>query len=231
MKAILLTRRKAIGLVAASMCSPAFVVGMIGVTPFAAAAVSIPPEFLRQLTRAKLTLDTSKLHDFDPARVLPNSHFAYDLGAKHSRTAFELRYALRDVAPMEREINSKRRAPRSAQSIVLPFETVLPSFAETGVMNMSQPLPQGPAMTEPKPFDADAVRAEFGADWGFVCRFTPRSTFAKYPAGGAVVIYRHDVRTLAYIVQLYGTDEGGKMPDDTFELYRRTFYALRFEGS
>ena len=66
----------------------------------------------------------------------------------------------------------------------------------------------------PRDFDPDAVRAEFGANWGMTCAFIPRPTFAKHPNGRYVAIYRHDVRTFAYMIYLYEAKAEGGMTEE-----------------
>jgi len=223
------TRRDAIGWVTASVCAP--VIGL-GTVPFAAAAVSVPSGFRKTLEHARMALDTSTLQDFDPARVLPNPDFEYDLAVKHAGSKFEIRYAVQDLGPIQKEMDKKSQeaeADGDPQTVAVPFGDSYTTFAETAVMNMSLKTPQGPVMSPPNEFNPDSVRNEFGADWGFNCWFQPSPTFANYTDGIAVAIYRDDVRTLAFMVYLYQAKEQGGMADDDHALLERTFYALRFE--
>ena len=72
MKLVVPTRRQTIGWAAALIGAPLTAAWRV---PFAAAAVSVPSEFRGKLKRAKLGLDTSKLHDFDSGAGAAQSAF------------------------------------------------------------------------------------------------------------------------------------------------------------
>ena len=56
--------------------------------------------------------------------MLPNPHFEYDVGVRHNRVNFEIRYTVRNVAHIEKSINELRGKPGT---VVIPFESFIHS--------------------------------------------------------------------------------------------------------
>lgn len=221
------TRRDALIGLSLAIFTPVLSAAMPGE---AAAQVTLPAAFAKSLLRSKLVMDTSRLADFAIARVLPNPHFEYDFAIRHNTARFEVRYAVRDLTSIEKDIEkSKREVGRNPMNVVVPFENLLPDMAELPIMNMSVQSREGPRMGTPRMFAPEAVSREFGANTGFSCRFSPRSTFANFPDGIVTVIYRHDVRTMVHMIYLYEAEPQGGMPEAVQKIWRDIYYVLRFQ--
>ena len=73
-----------------------------------------------------------------------------------------------------------------------------------------------------KPFPMDSVRKEFGAHWGGVVLFEPKSTFAKQKQALAVIVFRQG-RGAAMFMGLYDTHTQALQNE-----WMRAFHSLRF---
>lgn len=157
-----------------------------------------------------------------------NDDIAYDYALRRKKGAFEVR--LQFSADAETPERAAERAACDAQNRKEPgtcrmadLEAPSSVWGEVMAANMNDGSP-----VEFFPFPADGVKAEFGADWGFVStpiELDPRRSFNKgYKFGQVVVLHRRGVGKLYRIVLT-----------DAFETLRSVdrgiFYHARFEGA
>jgi hypothetical protein len=216
---LIATRRTALGWAAATIGN---IIASSAISPLVFAKeilsndfrVILPKDFRVRMTRARVFLNTNLLHDFEPAPVIANHHLEYHAAFKHRDGSVEIRYAITDMKWLEEDIEKAKKSPQPGQTI-LPLSDAVQSFSQTTIANIADQRVDGPSVRPPTPFKPSSVRSEFGADFGFACRFRPRSTFSSSLDGNAIVL-------------LYRAKEDGTATSEFAEIYERTFYALRF---
>lgn len=142
--------------------------------------------------------------DYERTEPKKNDDIAYQFVMRHKKAAVEVRLQF---------------AARAEQSVAAPSMV----WGQVLAMNMNEGY-----KVRFTAFPPDAVKTEFGADWGFVSEpivLDPRRGFNKgFTLGMVVVLHRRGVGDLARIL----------LADD-FEhlrtLDRRSFYNARFEGA
>lgn len=191
-----------------------------------ATGVELTKKFAAELTESELVFDPTVFGEFAVARVLPNPHFDYEFALKHRNLPFEVRFATRHL-PADTVIHPRPQSPsKQRNSINVHVPTDVEIYVITSIMNMVPKGDKGLVMADPEPFDTDAVKAEFNADWGATSRIVPDPTFAKYESGLVNVIYRDKNKVLGYFIFLYNGEMSGQM-QSTLE---KVFYAMRFRN-
>jgi hypothetical protein len=174
----------------------------------ASAAVTLPKDFAGEIERAGLVFNTNVFREFEVARLLSNRHFEYSLALRHQRLPFEARYATRYLPPAKG----------------IRQDALLEAYVSSSIMNMARKGSSGPVMEGPRAFDSNAVRNEFGADWGVTSMIATEPTFSKYDSGLVNVIYLQKKEALGYSIYLFN----GKPSDEIMQVIDKIFHAMQF---
>lgn len=173
------------------------------------AVIDVPPGFARSEPRV-------------------NKDIAYDFAMRHQKAAFEVRlqFAAQREDPeraRERKECSEQNRAQAGSCFMADLDAPSPAWIQVMAANMNSGEP-----VRVIPFPADGVRAEFGADWGFVTEpivLDGRRDFnAGYKFGQVVVLHRSGVGKL-YRILLAGSFE------ELRDLDKGIFYNARFEGA
>jgi hypothetical protein len=172
------------------------------------AAVTLPKDFASEIERGGLVFNVNVFREFNAARMIPNPHFEYSFALRHKRLPFEARYTTRYLS-----------APKGINQ-----DAMLEAYVSSSIMNMARKESSGPVMEGPRPFNSNAVRNEFGADWGVTSMIVPEPTFSKYNSGLVNVIYLKEKDVLGYSIYLFNTPSS----DEIMGIIKEIFHAMRF---
>jgi hypothetical protein len=194
-------------------------VGLFGVLLFAlplawlpasleAADVEVGDKFANKLDQSELTFDPNRFAEFSTVPVERNIQFAYDYALKHKTLPVEVRFAIHRL-PAEMSFNVARM------------------YVLTSIVNMAAKKKQmGSGILISKDFPADAVKAEFNADWGMTATIVPDSSFANYERGQVNVVFREKNKALGFCVFLFNNEAA----DEVLRLIPHLLYAMRFKS-
>ena len=173
----------------------------------------LPKEFADALHRAGMTFTVPD--SLQPTAVIANHSANYQYAIKYPGRNFEIRYAVKptdslwaafnQLGPLS--LNERRTNPDS--TYISAFQTVIINCAHGGI----------PRITD---FEAAAVKAEFGADWGGTVIIQPRKEFAQEYKYCMIVAIHKNKAGYAFIYYLSDKDEGFN------DLVLPVFHALKF---
>lgn len=153
---------------------------------------------------------------FAPVPAIPNEVWAYHHAVQSLSRNLEIRYRI-DSLP---GIAAERARARQGMTVLASVDhnRIYRANAAATLFNLSD--------SQDRPFNqfpADAVRAEFGADWGAIVDFTlpQHGCGDEYRVGVLIALHRDD-RADAYILGLM------REPGVEFDLLQRNFCALTF---
>jgi len=151
---------------------------------------------------------------YKPIQVTKNPHWQYLYSVKSSTYPLEIRYgAAPGVLPALKAACGKELFCQKAPS----------DKSVRGILKASvAALAKGGVAKRIKPFPMDSVRKEFGAHWGGVVLFEPKSTFAKQKQALAVIVFRQG-RGAAMFMGLYDNHTQALENE-----WMRAFHSLRF---
>ena len=153
---------------------------------------------------------------FAPVAVVPDQIWAYHHAVLSPSHNLEIRYRIDSLARLAAELAQLQRG--MTESVSVDINAMHRTNAAATLFNLS-----GGRDRSFNPFPADAVRAEFDADWGAIADFMlPRgSSNGEYRVGLMIVLHKDDCAD-AYILGLL------REPGVEFDLLQQNFYSLRF---
>ncbi|RTQ47879.1 hypothetical protein EJV47_18340 [Hymenobacter gummosus] len=131
------------------------------------AATPLPASFQKGLTEAGMAYTAPASWKAVPVR--PNGDMNYEYALKHPTRKFEVRYAIRPLAGLLREY----AAAKKKGEVMVDPNNFHEGTLQAMLLNIS-----GGQDAPVQEFDAQAVRQEFGADWGATSLLTPSPSFA-----------------------------------------------------
>ncbi|MBI5596251.1 MAG: hypothetical protein HY928_09220 [Elusimicrobia bacterium] len=165
---------------------------------------------------------------FERVQPKKNRDIAYQFAMRHSNAAFEVRlqFAAQREDPeraRERKECVEQNRAQAGSCFMADLDAPSPAWIQAMAANMNAGEP-----VQIFPFPADGVKAEFGADWGFVSEpivLDLRRDFnTGYKFGQVVLLHRGGVGKL-YRIILAGSFE------ELRDLDKGIFYNVRFEGA
>ncbi|MSQ50337.1 MAG: hypothetical protein EXR28_00470 [Betaproteobacteria bacterium] len=173
------------------------------------------PEEIELLSRETGMVFTQP-EGFTPIAVTLNEVWAYHHAVLSPSCNLEIRYRI-DSLP---RLAAQRAGLQQGMTLVASVETneIYRANAAATLFNLS-----GGQDRPFNPFPAEAVRAEFGADWGAIADFLlpQRNPDDGYRVGLLIALHR-DNRADAYVLGLM------RKPGVEFDLLRKNFYSLTF---
>ncbi len=139
---------------------------------------TLPAGFTQLLVRAKL--EFIRPEGMAPTPCVDNVQMNYEYALKLPEHNFEVRYAIR---PMDSLLVDFEDRVKEGSTMVDPNKLSVSLFQAT-LLNIGLGGPASGELPDISYFDKDAVREEFGADWGAVAFVQPGPEF-----GGATFKY------------------------------------------
>lgn len=176
--------------------------------------LSLPADFEQLLQETGMRF--AHPDGFTPVPVMPNQGWAYHHAVQSPSRGLEIRYRIDSLPRLAAERVQARQGMAVLASVDLNqihlANTVATLFNLSG--GQDRPL---------SAFPAEAVRAEFGADWGAIADFVlPEHVFGdEYRIGVLIALHRDDCAD-AYVLGLLCT------PGADFAVLQQNFYALTF---
>ena len=157
--------------------------------------------------------------DFEETPVKENGDLRYDYAIKYKKDTLEVRYSVFSIKPLLKQYKESLNNPN--ESLMDPNKYHNSMFM-ANILNVSQAGMQN--MPETSSFPADAVKKEFGADYGATTFFKANSEFSEgYDFCLMLVIHKKDVADV-YISFL------GKNPEKLVKQMSLAFSSLKFKN-
>jgi len=138
------------------------------------------------LQRARLTFVAPE--NYTQTEPMENYQMNWEFAFKHPKKKFEVRYAIRPLDEMVKEYEEFQKNKKEGDVMIDPNEVSKTLFITT-LMNISN----GNILSSVV-FDADAVKAEFNADWGATAFLETNETFGKgYKYCCAMMIHKDNI--------------------------------------
>jgi hypothetical protein len=175
--------------------------------------LSLPAEFEQLLQETGMRF--AQPHGFTPVSVVPGG-WVYHHAVQSPSGNLEIRYRIDSLPRLATERAHAQRGMTVLASVDL--NQIYGANAMATLFNLS-----GGQERPLSAFPVEAVRAEFGADWGAISDFLlPQESFGgEYRVGVLIALHRDD-RADAYVLGLLRT------PGVEFDLLQQNFYALTF---
>lgn len=176
--------------------------------------MSLPADF--KLLLQKTGMRFTQPDGFAPVPVIPDQVWAYHYAVLSPSRNLEIRYRIDSLPRLAAERAQMQRGMTELVSV--DINQIYRTSAAATLFNLSggqdRPL---------NPFPAEAVRAEFGADWGAIADFMlpQRSSSDEYRVGVLIALHLDD-RADAYVLGLL------REPGVEFDLLQQNFYSLIF---
>jgi hypothetical protein len=153
---------------------------------------------------------------FTPVAVLPDQVWTYHHAVLSPSRNLEIRYRIDSFPRLAAEQVQLQRG--MTEWISVDINAIHHTNAAATLFNLS-----GGQNLLLNPFPAEAVHAEFGADWGAIADFVlPQlGSNGEYRVGALIALHRDD-RADAYVLGLL------RAPGVEFDLLQKNFYALTF---
>jgi hypothetical protein len=154
---------------------------------------------------------------FAPAPVIPDQGWAYHHAVLSPSGNLEIRYRIDSLPRLAAEM-AQMRQDMSEWVGVNNINQIYRANAAATLFNLS-----GGQDLQFSPFPVEAVRAEFGADWGAIADFMrpQRNPDDGYRCGALIVLHLDD-RADAYMLGLL------REPGVEFDLLMKNIYSLAF---
>lgn len=175
------------------------------------AAVPLPTDFYAALSEGGMEFRLPA--GFEAVPVRENPHLAYQYAIRSMDGTLEVRYRVYPLEPFFDDYDAC--VHRDGCSMVHPDDLGRGVFL-VNVANVADET--GP----PHMFPPLGVRLEFGAHWGAVAWFQPRSTFADGFSDGLMIALHRDGRADAAVVALFQDVDAASVA------WEAAFHALRF---
>lgn len=153
---------------------------------------------------------------FAPVPVRPDMGWAYHYAVQSPSRNLEIRYRIDSLSRLAAERSQMQRDMTELVSV--DINKIYSISAAATLFNLS-----GGQDRQFNSFPPEAVRAEFGADWGAIVDFMlPRSVAdGEYRVGVLIALHRDD-RADAYVLGLL------REPGVEFDLFQQNLYSLTF---
>lgn len=156
--------------------------------------------------------------EFLPTAVIENGDLAYNYAMRLKQDSFEVRYSIFPLGGLLKDYKGSLNDPNR---MVLDPNTYHSSMFRANILNVSQAgLNNMPGISD---FPPEAVKKEFGADYGATSFFLANSEFGKnYKYCLMMVIHKKDLADV--YVSFLGNDQS------TFQEYMlKAFHAIKFK--
>ena len=173
-------------------------------------------KFEKVLKKNSLTFE--KPADFNETEIIKNQDLYYNYAIKLIQDSFEVRYSIFPLYPLFKDYNKSLDDPKITS--LDPNKYHLSMFM-VNILNVSQSgMENMPSITD---FPKEAVKQEFGADYGGTSFFEANSEFGKdYKFCLMVALHKKDVADV-YISFL------GNNREKFDEYMLKAFHALKFQ--
>lgn len=132
---------------------------------------TLPAGFTQLLARTKLAFIRPK--GMTPTPCVENEQMNYEYALKLPEHNFEVRYAIR---PMDSLLVNFEDRVKAGETMIDPNKLSV-SLLQATLLNIGLGGPASGELPDISYFDKDAVREEFGADWGAVAFVQPGPEF------------------------------------------------------
>jgi hypothetical protein len=156
--------------------------------------------------------------EFSPVPVIPDQVWAYHHAVLSPSRNLEIRYRIDSLPRLTAERAQMQRG--MTEWVGVDINKIYHTNAAATLFNLSGGLDRPFS-----PFPAEAVRAEFGADWGGIADFMlpQRGSGDLYRVGVLIALHR-DERADAYVLGLL------REPGVEFDLLMKNMYSLTFRN-
>ena len=174
------------------------------------------PDFIQLLVDNQLQFDMPE--GFGETEIKENRDLYYNYAIKSENSSFEVRYTIFSLKPLLKEYEES--LTDSTKTMLAP-NSYHKSMYMANILNVSQAgMENMPGST---PFPSEAVKTEFGADYGATAFFPANSEFAKDHEFCMMILLHKDDVADVFISILANT------PEEIEENLMTVFHACRFK--
>ena len=177
----------------------------------------LPKSFTDLLSRGDMMFETPDSMVSTP--VIPNRPMAYNYALKYPAKNFEVRFAVRPTDEMWKQFKLTENDKKKDNVNYNPDSAYMSAF-QTTLLNISA-TSELPKITD---FEKNAVKEEFGADWGGTAFVYPSKLFGQNYKYCMVVCIHKNHAGDAFIFFLSDSKDGFN------ELVLPAFHALKFNN-
>ncbi len=175
----------------------------------------LPKTFQKLLDRAGMMFEMPE--GFEETKPIDNVQMNYEYALKIPGKKLEVRYAVRPMDNFMKEYEEFQENKKEGDMMISPNK-LYNSLMQATLMNIS-----GGQLPQIDPFDKDAVKEEFNADWGATAFVPLEKEFGQDYQFCLMVALHKDNLGDAYYFFLSDTKEGFE------ELMAGSFHSLKFK--